>query len=239
MCVAFSASLALGAKRSRREKRPFAVAGALPALVVGGPAFDTRVFSGLQPLPGAAAKAVEIANLYSAHLLLTGLAADGQTFFRLAGRYPVVHFAGHAVVNDREPLLPLLLAPSPGGNDSGALSAADVYRLELRDTRLVFLASCDTASSGSSRSESLTSLARAFFSAGVPAVVASPRRVNDGSTAQLSASFTAAILPTTIPSTLCAPLSWSSWAAAILPFGTPRPGGRSGARGEPSQSILK
>jgi CHAT domain-containing protein/tetratricopeptide (TPR) repeat protein len=189
LCVAFSASLALGAKSPRRKERPFAVAGAFPALIVGGPAFDTRVFSGLQPLPGAAAEAGEIAKLYPTHLLLTGLEADRQTFSRLAGRYPVVHFAGHAVVNDREPLLSsLLLAPSPGGNDSGTLSAADVYRLELRDTRLVFLASCDTASSGSSRSEGLTSLARAFLSAGVPAVVASLRRVNDRST-QLSLVF--------------------------------------------------
>ena len=92
------------------------------------------------------------------------------------------------MVNEKNPLLSMLVfAPGKGG-DPGALYAHEIYQMDLARTKLVVLAACDTAGDVPV-SEGASSLARAFLAAGVPTVVASLWSVNDRTTARLFQVF--------------------------------------------------
>ncbi len=183
--VAPSATLYL---RSLRRDRQLSQEAEPSALIVGNPAFDTAVFPELPPLPGAAAEARSIGELYPQHELLQGVGATKAAFLAAAGRHTIVHIAGHAIVNPEFPLLSLLaLAPTLG--DSGSLYAHELYGLRLPRTRLVLLSACGTGGGEPSGPEGVSSLARPFLAAGVPAVVASLWNVNDRATTRLLVAF--------------------------------------------------
>ncbi len=180
-----SASVLVHAASSSR-----AAAGGVPALLaVGDPSFDPREFPDLPRLPGARSEAATLAALYSGARLLAGDEATHTRFLDLAGRHPVVHFAGHGVSDLEFPERSrLALAPDPGAQ-RGALLVADLERLDWPATRLVVLAACHTASGRLSRGEGPSSLARPFLAAGIPAVVASLWTVDDASSVDFFRSF--------------------------------------------------
>jgi CHAT domain-containing protein len=155
--------------------------------VVGDPAVDRSRFSTLYSLPEAAAEAVDLTALTGAVSLL-GKAADKSSFLVAAPNAEWIHFAGHALVDPRNTLLSMLVL-APGRDGSGALTAREIYSLNLQKTRLVVLAACDTGNEYVPGSEGATSLARAFLAAGVPTVVASLWDVGDRPTAKLSDAF--------------------------------------------------
>jgi CHAT domain-containing protein len=148
------------------------------ALVIGDPAFDRESFPELVQLPDALQEAKRIVDQYPGSILLTGSQADKGTFFKEFGKYPLVHFAVHAILNERSPLLSLL-ALAPGGTDSGALYAREIYALDAKRTRLVVLAGCGTAGGYIPNNEGVTNLARSFLAAGAPTVVASLWGIDD------------------------------------------------------------
>jgi len=165
-----------------------ASSGDAATLVVGNPAFDQDTFPET-PLPGAEAEARQIAALYPKARLLIGREASVGRFRELAPRSRRIHFAGHAVAKQRDPLLSMLLfAPTPLSGDSGALYAREIDRLDLSGTQLVVLSACDTGTTGAP-GKGVTSLARSFLGAGVPTVVASLWPVNDRVTAKLFLAF--------------------------------------------------
>ncbi|HEX5720084.1 MAG TPA: CHAT domain-containing protein, partial [Thermoanaerobaculia bacterium] len=188
--VAPSATLYLNALvRDRR----FGMRTNRRALVVGDPAFDRSLFSDLSDLSAAKVEGTEVAGLYPDSDLLIGERADVKTFLSLAPAARRIHFAGHAVVNDRNPLLSMLVF-APRNGSSGALYARDVYQLDLKNTELVVLSACSTAALPRAGSEGVTNLARAFLAAGVPSVVASLWEVDDRLTAKLSEAFHRSLL---------------------------------------------
>ena len=135
--------------------------------------------SGLSHLPGADAEAADVGRLYSSGAVLTGLSAT--TARVLAERRSVVHFAGHTVVNRYNPRFSqMLLAPDPANGDSGRLLASEITAARFAATGVVVLATCDGAAGPLIDGEGAISVARAFFAAGVPAVVASLWPVVDG-----------------------------------------------------------
>jgi CHAT domain-containing protein len=159
-------------------------------LAVGNPAAPQDLFPEAVPLAEAEAEASQVAEMYPRPELLTGTAATSQQFLRLAGASDVVHFAGHAHVNESYPLLSaLLLSPEPGREGSGPLFAYQIYGRSFESTRLVVLAACSTARGGATVHEGPIGLARPFLTAGVPAVVASLAEVDDGVTLRLVTSF--------------------------------------------------
>jgi len=114
-------------------------------LVVGDPAFERRQFATLPRLAAAAREARDIAGLYPGSRLLLDGDATKREFIADVRRYRWVHFAGHAIVNAKNPLLSmLLLAPTPGADDAGALYAWEIYQLDLRGMHLVVLSGCGT-----------------------------------------------------------------------------------------------
>jgi len=158
-------------------------------LAVGNPSFDERVFS-LPRLTGAEQEARHVASSYPRAEVLIGAQATKAAFVSGATEADVVHFAGHGVVRSDAPLLSyLLLASAEGDNSSGTLTAQELFAKRLPKTRLAILSGCETASGPLSVTEGASSLARAFFAAGVPAVIASLWAVDDEATANFFRDF--------------------------------------------------
>jgi CHAT domain-containing protein len=142
-----------------------------------GDSHDVRA-SGLPLLPRANDEAVDVSRIYPKSTLLLGSDATKARFLRV--RASVIHFAGHSVLNERYPMFSrMLLAPHPGSGDPGWLQASEITADDFADTDVVVLASCDSAAGEVVQGEGAISLARAFFAAGVPAVVASLWPVDD------------------------------------------------------------
>ncbi len=115
-------------------------------------------------------------------LLRVGEAAS-EGFLKAADlrRFGILHFATHAVLDDQNPERSgVLLTPAPASED-GLLQIREIVPLSL-EGRIVVLSSCRSASGTMLRGEGVMGLARAFFQAGAPTVVASlwPLRDDDG-----------------------------------------------------------
>jgi CHAT domain-containing protein len=156
------------------------------ALVIGNPNYGAG--AGIRNLPEADAEAREVAATYAGSWLLTGDSATKQQFLELAGRYEIVHFAGHAVGNEYHPELSRLLL---AGNDEAARSlfAKEIAVGDFSSTRLVILGACETNVGRVRRGEGLFSLARPFLAAGVPTVIGTLWDVDDRATHRLLAAF--------------------------------------------------
>jgi CHAT domain-containing protein len=99
----------------------------------------------------------------------------------------IIHFATHAQLNENDPLSSAILLAKSGTED-GRLEVREVFGMDLK-ANLVVLSACETGLGKLSSGDELVGLTRAFIYAGTPSVVASLWSVDDGSTAQLMASF--------------------------------------------------
>jgi CHAT domain-containing protein len=156
-------------------------------LAIGNPAFDRRTFQ-LPYLPAADGEARRIASLYANEKLLTGRDATDAALERLAPAFDILHFAGHAVVGRDAPQLSHLVLASDGRSD-GAVFSTEIAQWKLPRTRLVILSGCSTADGKLSATEGASSLARAFFAAGVPEVLSSLWDIDDDDTADFFIAF--------------------------------------------------
>jgi len=108
----------------------------------------------------------------------------------LFSKYPVVHFAGHAVFNPDEPLASgLVLA------DGSILTAAAILQGNVLRThcgKLLVLSACQTGVNKVTAGGEILGLARALMYAGMPNLVLSLWEVADRSTATLMKDFHAA-----------------------------------------------
>ena len=151
---------------------------------------------------------------------------------RAAARSNVIHFAGHGVVRPDAPLLSYLVLAADSAASS-ALTAKELFDTKLPVTWLALLSGCQTGAGRVSDTEGVSSLARAFFAAGVPAVVASLWSVDDEATADFFGDYHAELSKGGDPSTALrhTQLAWvrksgwngaSTWAAFTL-FGATKP----------------
>jgi CHAT domain-containing protein len=105
----------------------------------------------------------------------------------LFSKYPVVHFAGHAVFNPDEPLASgLVLA------DGSILTAAAILQgnaLRTNCGKLLVLSACQTGVNAVTAGGEILGLARALMYAGMPNLVLSLWEVADRSTAKLMQDF--------------------------------------------------
>jgi CHAT domain-containing protein/tetratricopeptide (TPR) repeat protein len=154
------------------------------AFVAGNPAIDTHRYGHLPLLPFAEAEARDVADLY--HVSPTLGADVTREAVVHAMSADVVHFAGHAIVNETRPSESELVL----GDASGAgLRAAEIRGLDCARTRLIVLASCQGAWGLMTRTEGAIGLARAFLAAGAPSVVASQWMVDDRASSALMVRF--------------------------------------------------
>ena len=141
-------------------------------LVIGNPRLDSADAEGLSTLPGAEAEARDLATLYKSAVVLTGDHATKPAFLHDAGGFEMVHFGGHAIANERYPLMSRLLLARGKDGRSGLLYAHEILDLPLPQTKLIVLAACRTAAGPVVKGEGPISLARPFLAAGVPSLVA-------------------------------------------------------------------
>jgi CHAT domain-containing protein/tetratricopeptide (TPR) repeat protein len=119
----------------------------------------------------------------------TGAAAREATIKAEIGKYRVLHFATHGVLDDQNPLYSyIVLASSGNSQDDGRLEAWELMQMDLR-AELVVLSACDTARGRVGDGEGVIGMTWAFFVAGVPTLVASQWQVPSKSTAKLMVAF--------------------------------------------------
>jgi CHAT domain-containing protein len=141
--------------------------------------------TGLSDLPQATAEAVRVAKLYRDTTLLLSGDATRKRFISSLPDATIVHFAGHAIPNERDPRLSALLLSDDGGGEAHVY-AHEIASLKLSRTKLVVLAACSTASVPKRRKSGLASLAYAFNAAGAGSVVGTLWPISDESGARFS-----------------------------------------------------
>ncbi|MEG5063783.1 CHAT domain-containing protein [Microcoleus sp. B3-A4] len=163
------------------------------ALVVGNPTMPSVAFTTNQPpqklssLPHSEAEAIAIAQLLNAEPL-TGDKATKVAVLQQIERSRIVHLATHGILDDVEGLgVPGVIALAPSKDDSGLLTASEIFNLRL-NAELVVLSACNTGR-GRITGDGIIGLSRSFIAAGVPSVVVSLWSVSDKSTADLMAEF--------------------------------------------------
>lgn len=107
------------------------------------------------------------------------------------GKYRIVHFATHGVLDNRHPELSglvLSLVNKKGKAQDGFLKLQDIYSLKL-PVELVVLSGCQTGLGEQINGEGLIGLTRGFMYAGASRVVASLWSVSDIATASLMGDF--------------------------------------------------
>jgi CHAT domain-containing protein len=159
-------------------------------LVVANPTFDRRLFPRLPALPAAERISAKLLGLNAEVTFLARQEATPRGFFEHLGAADVLYFAGHAIVNVRDPSLSqLLLTAGPGVEDSGVVYARDIDPDTMGRARLVVLSACESATGLVSASEGISSLASVFLSGGVASVIGSVWNVEDAEAATLFDSF--------------------------------------------------
>jgi CHAT domain-containing protein len=144
----------------------FAAAGGLPRL--RGSGREVREIA--RYAPGAEVRLRESAS--ESHLKRSALAG-----------YRVLHFATHAVVDDRVSVR-TALALAPGGGEDGFVTPGELAALRL-DADLVVLSACRTAGGVVVDGEGVQGLTAPLLEAGARSIVATTWRVGDESTVRL------------------------------------------------------
>jgi len=156
--------------------------------LVADPAFDTHQFPALERLPGASAEVGAIAPLYDASTILTGRAVTSRAFTAALGRATMLHYAGHALLDDHRPEHSQLVVAFDGISNSG-IAASDIRRLRLSNLHLIVLSACRTLDFEAGAPDGFAGLTGSFLSAGVGGVVGSLWRVDDRLTRDLMVAF--------------------------------------------------
>lgn len=159
------------------------------ALVVTDPGFDRSLYPLLSELP-ARATGKALLQHFPGSQVLQGEAATQRAFLERAGGFEIVHFEGHSVINTEFPLLSqMLFATATDDPGRGVLYSRDILNLRFQRTRLVVLASCNTAEGKVSHTEGVENLARPFLAAGVSTVVAALWKVDDRAASEFFSRF--------------------------------------------------
>jgi CHAT domain-containing protein len=159
-------------------------------LSIGNPTFDRQQYPDLEDLPAAAREASGITSNYSKSYPLIGKDAVKQAIEKQLPAANVIHFAGHYVIDQAQPLLSkLVLASQPGSKDSTDLTVGEIFDMKLPRTKLVVLSACETSGKDYFNGEGLIGIARTFLRTGIPLVIASQWSVESESTAQLMLRF--------------------------------------------------
>lgn len=160
-----------------------ALADANVASASGTPG-DSRLleslFGGVRLMPrlrGARDEVASVKRSLPAAEIRTGADATESEIKSSAGRYDVLHFATHAIVDEWSGAN-AALALSPGNGEDGMFSSSEIARLRL-SASLVVLSACRTIGGEVIAGEGVRGLTGAFLQAGARSVIATSWRVND------------------------------------------------------------
>ncbi len=136
----------------------------------------------LDPLPEARREVMLAARSYRGAVV--DPEATRAQFLEQSPRFSIVHFAGHVLVNDQQPLRSALVF-----NDSQLLYLHELTAEAFGRARLVVLANCETGRAP----RPTISVANAFLSQGVPSVVYTFWPVTDDASSAFAVAFHRAI----------------------------------------------
>jgi CHAT domain-containing protein len=105
--------------------------------------------------------------------------------------FTVLHFATHAIVDDRSADRTALVL-SPGGGESGVVTPSDVAGLKLR-ADLIVLSACRSAGGVVVDGEGVQGLTAPFLEAGARSVIATAWRIKDETTVPFVRAFYAGL----------------------------------------------
>lgn len=159
-------------------------------LAIGNPSFNRKIFPNLSNLPASEIEAKQISQFYKNPRLLLDKEATKSKFLALAENYNIIHFAGHAIMDEQSPLYSqLVFAEDETKKQNNGLYAYELYKQKFNQTKLVVLAACKTANGRNLNNEGIANLARPFLAAGVPTVIASLWNANDRASSELFTKF--------------------------------------------------
>ena len=177
-----------------RERRS-ADERARPALLLGDPIF---LSDELDALPGSRGEVERVAAAFDDVRVLLGPEASELELARLAesgalSSFGTLHFATHALVDDRRPELSSLALTSPdttsaGGGD-GFLTAQEIIRTWELEADLVTLSACRSGLGRRAGGEGYLGLAHAFLQSGAQSLLVSLWKVDDVATSLLMGRF--------------------------------------------------
>jgi CHAT domain-containing protein/Tfp pilus assembly protein PilF len=160
---------------------------------------DIRVRSAAQrgfsfePLPASRREVQRIALLFPQATLYLGPDATEEHAKSLPRKTRIVHFAAHAILDDRFPLNSAVVLSIPEkfeeGHDNGLLQAWEIFEQVRLDADLVVLSACESGLGKEMGGEGLIGLTRAFQYAGARSVMASLWKISDRTTAELMVRF--------------------------------------------------
>ncbi len=132
----------------------------------------------------------KVASLFPRSVVLIGTQARETLVKREIGKYALLHFATHGVLDESNGLYSglLLASETKGGEEDGMLEGREIVGLKL-SARCAVLSACETARGQAGGGEGLLGLAWAFRAAGCPSVVASQWKVDDAATERLMVEF--------------------------------------------------
>lgn len=154
-------------------------------LAVAAPAPSTEVAH----LANAEREVEEVSRGYAHPVVMSGHGATPTEFLDRAASVDVVHFAGHAEIDMKQPGRSALLFGSFGDIGPARLDAATIAAERLQHAPLVVLAACRTGSGKTQKNEGVASLAAAFLHAGARGVVASLWDLDDNDSLHLFRTF--------------------------------------------------
>lgn len=111
-----------------------------------------------------------------------------QHFLENAGRYKILHWAGHGWIREDDPMNSALVFSLTKNVEDSLLRVIELYALEL-NAEMVVLSACNTAYGKVYQGEGISSLARAFAYAGCPTVISSLWNAADVSTKEILIDF--------------------------------------------------
>lgn len=145
----------------------------------------------LSPLPDAEKEVNALGRLYGpGSIVLTGQLAREVTVKDQAANFKVLHFATHAILDDRNPLYSQIIF-SQAENDKhedGLLEAWELMKLDL-NAELAVLSACETARGRIAAGEGIIGMSWALFVAGTPSAVVSQWKVDSARSSELMIEF--------------------------------------------------
>ncbi len=144
----------------------------------------------LGQLPHARVEAQTMVEHFGGHSrLLKGKQAT-ESFLKQArlGDYGILHFAAHAVVDQKNPQRSAVVLTPGSKDEDGLLQVPEIARLDLNG-QVVLLSTCSSAGGALVEGEGVMSLARAFFQAGASAVIGNLWPLRDQEAAELVGDF--------------------------------------------------
>lgn len=144
------------------------------------------------PLPEAEREVKGLGKLYGSaqSRIYIGAEAREDRVKQEAGRYRILQFATHGILDDAAPMYSHLLL-SPGNEQSkedGLFEAREIMNFDLH-AEMVVLSACETARGKVGAGEGVIGLTWALFVAGSPTTVVSQWKVSSASTADLMLEF--------------------------------------------------